>query len=358
MLGGWITARHNGKHGPSNTRGRTCVKRLKNHRTAARFILAAAMSVNLLAFPLASEAATYSYTDLNPIGFTNSQGWGISGSPQVGNASGFATGNHNHALLWSGTTSNALDLNPSGFASSAAYGISGSQQVGVGFGSATGNNDHALLWSGTASSAVDLNPSGFTGSVAYGTSGSQQVGAGYGPATGNNNHALLWSGTASSAVDLNPTGFTTSYAIGVSGTQQVGQGQGSATGNTRHALLWSGTASSVVDLHGFLSSDYTSSVAEGIDANGNIFGHAIHIPTGHVHAILWTIVPRLVISLAQREVALSWPASAPGFRLQSALNLNPPVNWIDSTNVPAIVGTQFMVTNAISGSNQFYRLKQ
>jgi len=298
-----------------------------------------------------------SAVDLNPSGFSESYATGNSGGQQVGY--GYDAANSEHALLWSGTAGSLVDLNPNSAWQSAANGISGSQQVGYGSSPLdTGNNGHALLWLGTASSAVDLNPSGFTGSAAYGTSGSQQVGVGYGSATLNNQHALVWYGTASSVVDLNPSGFTTSYAISVSGSQQVGQGQGAATGNTKHALLWSGTASSVVDLHSFLSSDYSSSVAEGIDANGNIFGHAIYIPTGHVHAMLWTLVPRLIISLSNQNVVLSWPDSATGFRLQSALNLNPPVNWIDSTNVPVIAGTQFKVTNTISGSNQFYRLKQ
>jgi hypothetical protein len=357
------------------------MNRIKNYRTAAQLVLAAAMAVKLLALPLASQAATYSYTDLTSSGFTRSDGFGISGSHQVGSGSGSATGNNNHALLWSGTASSVVDLNPSGFTESRSYGISGSQQVGWASGSATGSNQHAFLWSGTASSAVDLNPTGFTWSLGRANSGSQQIGYGYGPATGSNQHALLWSGTASSAVDLNPTGFTQSSgeriygthqvgrgsgpatgnidhallwsgtassvvdlnpsgftgsgALGISGSQQVGLGYGSGTGNNNHALLWSGSASSVVDLNpsGFtmsvasgisgsqqvgygasgnnthallwsgtassvvdlgslLSSDYSTwSVAEGIDANGNIFGYAIYIPTGLTHAILWTAFP-------------------------------------------------------------------
>jgi hypothetical protein len=187
-----------------------------------------------------------------------------------------------------------VDLHPSGFTNSSAYGISGSQQVGSGFGSATGFELHALLWSGTASSAVDLNPSGFTNSAAYGISGSQQVGNGV-PAGGGIAHALLWSGTASSAVDLNPSGFDVSLGYGTSGSQQVGYGAGPATGDAFHALLWSGTASSVVDLQSFLSSDYSYSVAQGIDANGNVIGYAHHIPTGQDHAILWTVVPERVV---------------------------------------------------------------
>ena len=191
-------------------------------------------------------------------------------------------------------TYTAIDLNPIGFDYSESRGTSGTQQVGDGLGPATGSYTHALLWSGTAGSAVDLNPSGFDYSVALGISGTQQVGEGYSTATGGKVHALLWSGIAQSAVDLNPSGFDGSVASGISGTQQVGSGSGTATGGNDHALLWSGTAGSVVDLQQFLPGEYTGSSALAIDAQGNIVGYAT-IPTisgfGEEHAILWEPVP-------------------------------------------------------------------
>ncbi|MEY2430110.1 MAG: hypothetical protein QOJ40_2995, partial [Verrucomicrobiota bacterium] len=123
--------------------------------------------------------------------------------------------------------------------------------------------------------------------------GSQQVGAGYGSASGGYYHALLWSGTAGSAVDLHPSGFDNSYALGISGSQQVGYGY--TSGVIQHALLWSGTAESVVDLGSFLSSDYADSIAQGIDADGNVIGYATYIATGTPHAILWRVVPESVV---------------------------------------------------------------
>ena len=85
-------------------------------------------------------------------------------------------------------------------------------------------------------------------------------------------------------VDLHPAGFTNSYALGVSGGQQVGYGD--HADGTQHALVWTGTAASVVDLHTFLPAGYLSSVATGIDAAGNIVGHAWSNPDNH-HAFLW-----------------------------------------------------------------------
>jgi hypothetical protein len=44
--------------------------------------------------------------------------------------------------------------------------------------------------------------------------------------------------------------------------------------------------------------------------------------------------------------------------LQSALELTPPVTWVDSTNPPMVMGARFTVTNSISASTQFYRLRK
>ena len=136
--------------------------------------------------------------------------------------------------------------------------------------------------------AVDLTPAGFGKSQAFGVNGGQQVGHGYWN-NGYDNHALLWSGTAASAVDLNPAGFSLSESIAISGGQQAGYGQSPATGHHNHAFVWSGTAASAVDLHQFLPAGFTGSIAQGIDAQGNIVGWA-YDGSGE-HAILWQPVP-------------------------------------------------------------------
>jgi hypothetical protein len=68
--------------------------------------------------------------------------------------------------------------------------------------------------------------------------------------------------------------------------------------------------------------------------------------------------PALSITLVNKIVTLSWPTNATGFNLQSVLNLTPPVDWIDSSNTPVPVGTQFTVTNTPPASSQFFRLKK
>ena len=58
------------------------------------------------------------------------------------------------------------------------------------------------------------------------------------------------------------------------------------------------------------------------------------------------------------ELVLSWLTSTAGLKLQSTLDLTPPVTWTDSTNPPAVIGAQFTVTNTLSGPAQFYRLRK
>lgn len=227
-----------------------------------------------------------SAVDLNPAGFSFSQAYGAGGGQQVG-LGGTSASSPSHALLWTGTAS-AIDLNPAGYAQSEAYSTDGVHQVGQGFG-------HAMLWSGTASSAVDLHPSWLAVSDANGVSGNQQVGSGWGAITGNNFHALLWTGTADSAVDLNPAGFSRSFALGTNGSLQIGIGADTASNDNYHALVWNGTAASSLDLQTLLPSNvtWTSSYADSIDADGNIFGIAYGTQGGNnvAYAVEWTGVP-------------------------------------------------------------------
>ena len=58
------------------------------------------------------------------------------------------------------------------------------------------------------------------------------------------------------------------------------------------------------------------------------------------------------------ELIFSGPTNVVRFTQQSTLNLTPPVTWIDSTQSPAVIGAQFTVTSALSGSAQFYRSRK
>lgn len=64
-----------------------------------------------------------------------------------------------------------------------------------------------------------------------------------------------------------------------------------------------------------------------------------------------------VKKLANSAVALSWPSSATGFALQANTNLSS-TNWVAVTNVPVVVNGKNTVTNSITNSTAFYRLRK
>jgi len=84
-----------------------------------------------------------------------------------------------------------------------------------------------------------------------------------------------------------------SEANATNGMIQVGLAR--TIGSHFHAAMWQGTASSYSNLHNYLPAEYDGSgaysVAQGVDAFGNIVGSATHVPTGATHAVLWRPVP-------------------------------------------------------------------
>jgi uncharacterized delta-60 repeat protein len=66
--------------------------------------------------------------------------------------------------------------------------------------------------------------------------------------------------------------------------------------------------------------------------------------------------PALRIQLAGNQIVISWPTSAPGFVLQSAPSLLPPVLWADVSQTPGIVGSDYTVVLPSGTGPQFFRL--
>lgn len=78
------------------------MKRTKCSCPTAWLVLGAALVVIWLALPLAAQATTYSYTDLNPRGFADSHAFAISGGQQAGDGSTREPLSY-RTLRWSGT---------------------------------------------------------------------------------------------------------------------------------------------------------------------------------------------------------------------------------------------------------------
>ena len=68
--------------------------------------------------------------------------------------------------------------------------------------------------------------------------------------------------------------------------------------------------------------------------------------------------PRLQISRASDEIALTWSATPSGFALEGAASLSSPVTWLPVATAPIFTGDQSSVTLRISRAAQFFRLKK
>jgi hypothetical protein len=63
----------------------------------------------------------------------------------------------------------------------------------------------------------------------------------------------------------------------------------------------------------------------------------------------------LIEKISPASVRLLWPTNDPPFSLQTTTNL-PATNWLAALPLPAVVGTNNVVTNSTVGVQQFYRL--
>jgi uncharacterized repeat protein (TIGR01451 family) len=67
--------------------------------------------------------------------------------------------------------------------------------------------------------------------------------------------------------------------------------------------------------------------------------------------------PILRITRSSANVILSWSTNAANFFLQSKADFTTNTAWVDVTNTPVQVGNRWQVTNSISASPKFYRLR-
>jgi hypothetical protein len=70
---------------------------------------------------------------------------------------------------------------------------------------------------------------------------------------------------------------------------------------------------------------------------------------------LLTLIP---YGVPPSGIILTWPTNAFGFTLQSTTNLGSPSVWSTNSPAPVVIGGQNVITNPITGPQQFFRLKQ
>ena len=86
----------------------------------------------------------------------------------------------------------------------------------------------------------------------------------------------------------------------------------------------------------------------------DVSGDTGAIPGGW--SLTLSVAVPLQIARVQSNMVVSWPGSATNCSLQFSPALSS--SWSDVTNVPAISGGRYYVTNAITGGSKFYRLIQ
>ena len=139
---------------------------------------------------------------------------------------------------------------------------------------------------------------------------------------------------------------------------------GTAGNGTVFALTTNGTEFAV--LHHFSATTGLNSTNsdgakpyQGLNiSEGTLFGTAVAGGnTGNGTIFSLSTAPRLNITRANTSVLLTWPTTAVGFALESTTNLAAPAGWVAATPAPTLVNGLKTVTNAITATQKFYRLK-
>ena len=135
-------------------------------------------------------------------------------------------------------------------------------------------------------------------------------------------------------------------------------------GNSVTLLGSSFTNATLVKFNGVDATNFmvlnNSQIAVSVPTNATTGPVSVVAPGGTGVSAEAFVVDALVVairSLTNSAVAISWPSSATGFVLQANMNLNT-TNWVAVTNTPVVLSGKNTVTNEVTNSATFYRLRK
>jgi hypothetical protein len=168
----------------------------------------------------------------------------------------------------------------------------------------------------------------------------------------NDGTLVAWGFNGSGKVTGTPTTKGSDYAIAspvtlegqvLSGVTAIAAGADHtvALKNDGTVVAWGFNHSGQVT--GTPTNDFNPAIASPVTLGGLVLSGVTAIAAGSGHTVALIGGVQLLPSLNARhnghELILSWSTNALGFTLQSTLGLTSPVIWLDSTSVPAVIGT-------------------
>ena len=290
----------------------------------------------------------------------------------VGNT--FAT----NVAEWNGSSWSALGSGLRGYGGQVnALAVSGSTLYAGGYFPTAGNDTNAngiAQWNGSSWSALG---SGMNGQVtALAVSGSTLYAGGQFTSAGGiaSTNIAQWNGNSWSALGSGISGVGYDgigpfvSALTVSGsTLYVGGNFTTAGGSAANYIAqWNGSSWSALGsgLNGVGDGGGPNVSALAVSGStlfvGGDFTTAGTNVSAYAAMASLPVPPTLSIIADGANVVVTWPDAATGFTtgytLESATNLLPPVAWQTNSTAPIVIGGQNVITNPITGSQQFFRL--
>jgi uncharacterized repeat protein (TIGR03803 family) len=186
---------------------------------------------------------------------------------------------------------------------------------------------HSFTASDTDSLGANTNSDGVGPGAGLILSGNKLYGTAYGGGTSG-------SGTVF-AVNTNGTGFKTLYRF--------------TTADYGAYPLWRTNTDGAAPNAGLIIS---SNTLYGTTSQGGSGG------SGTVFSLALPVSPQLTIAPSRVNIVFAWPTNYSDFILQSTMKLGSSAVWSTISPSPIIVNGQNVVTNPITGSQQFFRLIQ